>query len=95
MTESLDVYLDGLLTGRLTRGRDDRVGFQYLEGSSVTSLSISMPRAGEHHDPDVVMPWLDNLLPDNDDVRARWRKLRMGLGCRPWTMSVSRMSTSL
>lgn len=72
MTQSLDVYLDGLLTGRLTRGRDDRVGFQYLDGSSVTPLSISMPRAREHHDPDVVMPWLDNLLPDNDDVRARW-----------------------
>lgn len=72
MTESLDVYLDGLLNGRLTRDRDDLVRFQYLEGSSVTPLSVSMSRARERHDPDVVMPWLDNLLPDNDDVRARW-----------------------
>lgn len=72
MTESLDVYLDGLLNGRLTRDRDDLVRFQYLEGSSVTPLSVSMSRARERRDPDVVMPWLDNLLPDNDDVRARW-----------------------
>ncbi|HMR50328.1 MAG TPA: HipA N-terminal domain-containing protein [Arachnia sp.] len=72
MTEVLDVYLDGDLTGRLTRGRDGRVGFEYLEDSLRTPLSVSMPRTVSRHEPDVVMPWLDNLLPDNDDVRARW-----------------------
>lgn len=72
MTETLDVYLDHDLTGRLTRSRDGQVSFDYFGHPTDTPLSVSMPRSRERHDPDVVMPWLDNLLPDNDDVRARW-----------------------
>lgn len=72
MTDALDVYLDGVLTGRLVCGPDGRVGFTYLDCSPTVSLSVSVPSAIEVHSPDVVMPWLDNLLPDNDDVRARW-----------------------
>ena len=71
MTDTLDLYLSGVLTGRLVRGRDGDVGFDYL-GSPGLPVSVSMPSGVEHHGPDVVMPWLDNLLPDNDDVRARW-----------------------
>ena len=72
MTEVLDVYLDGVPTGRLERGPDDQVTFDYTDGSRRTPLSASMPLSQGHHGPAVVMPWLDNLLPDNDDVRARW-----------------------
>lgn len=47
------------------------VGFTYLDRSPAGPLSVLMRSATELHRPDVVMPWLDNLLPD-DDVRARW-----------------------
>jgi serine/threonine-protein kinase HipA len=72
MTHTLDLYLDGLLAGRLTQGDDGRVLFEYDPDAGPTSLSVSMPRSSLRHGPDAVMPWLDNLLPDNDDVRARW-----------------------
>lgn len=72
MTDALDVYLDGVPTGRLERGIGDQVRFDYTNDSGRTPLSASMPLGQEHHEPAVVMPWLDNLLPDNDDVRARW-----------------------
>lgn len=72
MTDQLDVYLDGALTGRLTRSAGGRVSFDYAAGAVPGSLSVSMPASVTHHEPEVVMPWLDNLLPDSDEVRARW-----------------------
>ncbi|MCI1748866.1 MAG: type II toxin-antitoxin system HipA family toxin [Acidipropionibacterium sp.] len=72
MTDALDVYLDGRLTGQLTRTVNGEVGFDYADSAGITPLSASMPIRTSHHAPDVVMPWLDNLLPDNDDVRHRW-----------------------
>ena len=72
MSDALDVYLDGVLTGTLVRGLDGLVSFDYVNHARRTPLSLSMPIGQEHHGPAVVMPWLDDLLPDNDDVRARW-----------------------
>ncbi len=75
MTDQLDVYLDGGLAGRLTRVRSGEVTFDYIDGGtslSATSLSASLPRSISHHPAERVMPWIDNLLPDNDQVRANW-----------------------
>jgi len=72
MTEWLDVFLDGVPAGWLTRAAGGQVAFDYAPDGPATALSVSLPRSLPHHGPDVVMPWLDNLLPDNDDVRARW-----------------------
>jgi len=72
MSEQLNVFLDGVLAGGLTRAPDGQVVFDYAPGGPATALSVSMPRSVRHHSSDVVMPWLDNLLPDSDDVRARW-----------------------
>jgi serine/threonine-protein kinase HipA len=41
-----------------------------LSGS--TPLSLSMPTSVLGHGPDIVMPWLSNLLPDAEEVRSRW-----------------------
>ena len=71
MADILDVYLDEQFTGQLNRGINGEVSFEYADDQGM-SLSVSMPRSVAYHPPQVVMPWLDNLLPDNDDVRARW-----------------------
>jgi serine/threonine-protein kinase HipA len=74
--DRLDVWLDGVHAGSLRRGRGGDVTFTYTASyqalRSAPSLSVSMPRHVTEHGPDVTMPWIDNLLPDSDTVRARW-----------------------
>ncbi|MFJ2502861.1 type II toxin-antitoxin system HipA family toxin [Microbacterium sp. NPDC087592] len=73
---ALDLWLDGRFAGKLMRGERDQVEFlyddDYREESRSTPLSVSMPKSEAGHGPDRVMPWLSNLLPDSDEVRARW-----------------------
>jgi serine/threonine-protein kinase HipA len=76
MADVLDVWLDDHFAGKLLRGEQDQVEFIYDEGyladAASTPLSLSMPKSALGHGPDVVMPWLSNLLPDSDAVRSRW-----------------------
>ncbi|TCJ23794.1 type II toxin-antitoxin system HipA family toxin [Microbacterium sp. PI-1] len=76
MTDALDVWLDGRFAGKLMRGEQDLVEFlyddQYRGDAEATPLSASMPKSVLGHGPDVVMPWLSNLLPDAEEVRSRW-----------------------
>ncbi|WP_337004386.1 MULTISPECIES: type II toxin-antitoxin system HipA family toxin [unclassified Microbacterium] len=73
---ALDLWLDGRLAGTLMRGERDLVEFLYDESYRAdvhsTPLSVCMPKSDAGHGPDRVMPWLSNLLPDSDEVRARW-----------------------
>lgn len=72
----LDLWLDGKFAGKLMRGERGHVEFLYDEAyrqdPGSTPLSVSIPKAAVGHAPDHVMPWLSNLLPDSDEVRARW-----------------------
>jgi len=74
--DRLDVWLDGAHAGTLRRDRGGDVTFAYTPSyqglRAAPSLSVSMPRHVSEHPAGVVMPWIDNLLPDNDTVRARW-----------------------
>ena len=74
--DELDVYLEGRPAGRLRRAADGRVSFSYEEGyrlsPQVTALSVSIPLHQAEHGPDLVMPWIANLLPNNERVLARW-----------------------
>ncbi len=76
MTERLDVWLDGRLAGTLERTRGGAVSFAYTASyqalRAAPSLSVSIPRQTTSHGPEVTEPWIDNLLPDSDTVRARW-----------------------
>ncbi|MFS6529527.1 type II toxin-antitoxin system HipA family toxin [Microbacterium aurugineum] len=76
MADVLDIWLDGRLAGKLMRGETDQVEFlyddDYLADRTATPLSVSMPKSTLGHGPDVVMPWLSNLLPDAEEVRRRW-----------------------
>ena len=75
-SDRLDVWLDGAHAGTLRRDRGADVTFAYTPSyqalRAAPSLSVSMPRHVTEHGPDLTMPWIDNLLPDNDTVRARW-----------------------
>lgn len=76
MADVLDVWLDGRFAGKLMRGETDQVEFlyddDYLGARNSTPLSATMPMSTVGHGPDVVMPWLSNLLPDAEEVRNRW-----------------------
>lgn len=74
--DQLEVHLSGTHAGTLTRRPDGGIEFdyaaQYRALRAAPPLSVSMPRSVAHHGPDVASPWIDNLLPDADDVRSRW-----------------------
>ncbi|MDN5743794.1 MAG: HipA N-terminal domain-containing protein, partial [Nocardioidaceae bacterium] len=53
----------------------DGAVFEYTDSSRATPLSLSLPR-GRASSPEVGINYLDNLLPDRADVRARWARER-------------------
>jgi serine/threonine-protein kinase HipA len=77
MPDTLEVYLHGQHAGTLAHTKGD-VTFTYLESwrafSGAVPLSLSMPLARASHPAGVVMPFIDGLLPDDDDVRRRWQR---------------------
>lgn len=72
----LDLWLDDYFAGQLMRGESGAVEFvyddEYRHRKGATPLSVSMPLHRSGHGPDMVMPWLSNLLPDSLEVRERW-----------------------
>ena len=78
MSEELVVLMDGDLAGTLIREGSQltfRYDPAYRTAPRSTPLSVSMPLASEKHANRVVTNWLTNLLPDNDQVLARWGRL--------------------
>lgn len=76
--DRLTVWLDGRVAGRLDQSDDGTLAFRYDDdyrlGVSATPLSVSLPIARRDHADAAIRPWIDNLLPDNGDVRARWAR---------------------
>jgi serine/threonine-protein kinase HipA len=74
----LVVVLDRQIAGAITHV-DGKPRFTYRDGYAseleATPLSLSMPLAvGRSYDHRVTAPWLSNLLPDDDQVRANWAR---------------------
>ncbi|MFT4124875.1 MAG: HipA domain-containing protein [Gordonia sp. (in: high G+C Gram-positive bacteria)] len=73
MAETLVVYMDGVLCGRLTHSDsgDLRFGYdeQYLARPAPTPLSLSMPVGVARYRKRVVLPFLDGLITDNQSAR--------------------------
>lgn len=71
----LDVYLEGRFAGQLQRGFDGGISFVYDEdyrrNPASTPLSMSMPKSGPVYSGEVPRYWIDNLLPDNEELRER------------------------
>ena len=80
MTASeLAVFLDGTRAGSLIQSAPGNLAFAYdpayRERNDATPLSLSMPLTAAVHKKRVVLPWLQGLLPDNDDaLRAIGRR---------------------
>jgi serine/threonine-protein kinase HipA len=78
MTDSLNVILDDVVAGTLTRLNGGRLRFEYApsyqETPGHTPLSVSMPIVVTAHGHQAISPWLSGLLPDNDAVLRRWAR---------------------
>ncbi|WP_419949867.1 type II toxin-antitoxin system HipA family toxin [Candidatus Palauibacter sp.] len=78
MTERLVAVANGEVMGCVTRHERGRLTFSYdeawIRASGAYPLSLSMPLAGAEYGHDVIEPWLWGLLPDNENVLARWAR---------------------
>ena len=72
----LTVLIQGVVAGSLAQ--DPQLAFtydaDYLADSDSTPLSISMPLAVGSYRQSRILPWIDGLLPDNQEVRDRWAR---------------------
>lgn len=70
--KKLDLYLDGILCGTVEQSSSGNLTFDYDEAyrttPGVTPLSLSMPLAATSHKKRAILPFLQGLLPDNDDA---------------------------
>lgn len=76
MTDPLDVVLYGYRVGRLERRAVEDYVLEYDDAWSSADeaipLSLSLPLRQRRHTGRVVASFVDNLLPDNPEVRQRW-----------------------
>lgn len=75
---ALEVRLYGEHVGHVRQDVRGRVSFAYRDGGMEHGLSVplslSMPRGTPAYAPSKVVPFLEGLLPDNDDVRDAWAR---------------------
>ena len=78
MTGRLIAVANGRLVGEITRDAKGRLRFTYdaawRADDTAYPLSLSMPLAAARHGHDTIEPWLWGLLPDNENVLARWAR---------------------
>ncbi|MGB6488870.1 MAG: HipA domain-containing protein, partial [Steroidobacteraceae bacterium] len=71
----LRVYLNGRLVGHLRREASGAIDFTYdptwLAWNNAIPMSLSLPLREDRYIGDPVIAVLDNLLPDNNDIRRR------------------------
>lgn len=76
--DTLDLWLDGKHAGKLHRGHAGDVEFlyteQYAHDLSTTPVSLSMPKSRLGHGPHAAQAWIENLLPEGDEVRTQWAR---------------------
>jgi serine/threonine-protein kinase HipA len=77
MPDELCVLIDDRLAGRVTR-KQGRLRFVYDNAyrarQTPTPLSVSMPVETAEYPDQTVAPWIKGLLPDNENVLARWAR---------------------
>lgn len=73
--KQLSVLLNGVLTGTLIKHKDGGLEFHYsqswLETAGARPISLSLPLSNQPYVGDLVYHFFDNLLPDNELIRAR------------------------
>jgi len=77
-SRTLFVLMKGRLLGEVYQDRSGglRLAYdeQYRAALDAEPLSLSMPLIARRHRNAAVSAWLENLLPNNPDVLARWRR---------------------
>ena len=79
MSRHLIVVLEGRVAGALTQTDGGWLTYRYDDRylnvrPDPTPLSLSMPLTSEMYRDRVVRSFLDNLLPDNEDIRRAWAR---------------------
>ena len=76
MSERLVAVASGCVMGYVLRGARGKLSFAYDEAwrsaARAYPLSLAMPLAARRYGHDRIEPWLWGLLPDNENVLARW-----------------------
>lgn len=86
----LNVFMNGLLVGRLNKHSSGGLTFTYeqtwLQTPGARPISLSLPLSTKHHEGDKVYNFFDNLLPDNDLVKTRIQTLFQAPSKRPFDL---------
>ncbi len=73
--QKLHIFMNGLLVGELEKTSQGVLKFTYhqdwLNRTGARPLSLSLPLVERSYSGDVVYKFFDNLLPDNQQIRAR------------------------
>lgn len=76
---SLNVFMNGIKVGLLEKLRNGELSFiydpQWLDTPDARPISLSLPLSSKSYQGDRVYNFFDNLLPDNDQIKARIQTL--------------------
>lgn len=79
MTKQLDLYMNNILVGKLTKHSHGELSFTYhslwLEKPGTRPVSLSLPLIDTSYQGDVVQNFFDNLLTDNPRIKERIQRL--------------------
>lgn len=93
VTDSLNVFMNGLLVGCLQKLRSDGLTFSYdpqwLITPGARPVSLSLPLTSQLYQGDRVYNFFDNLLPDNDRIKARIQTLFRTSSQQPFDLLAS------
>lgn len=84
MTE-IYAFINGSIAGTFSQSQTGAVTFEYDVDHGPSPISLSLPR-DEKHAQGAALAYLDNLLPDHQDVRERWARARELSGADPFTL---------
>ena len=89
----LRVYLNGRLVGHLRREASGAIDFTYdptwLAWNNAIPMSLSLPLREDRYIGDPVIAVLDNLLPDNNDIRRRLAERAHAGGSDAYSLSAA------
>lgn len=93
VTDTLHVFMNGVIVGHLQKLRDGGLEFvydlQWLNTPGARPISLSLPLSDQPYQDDRVYYFFDNLLPDNDQIKARVQALFQTQSQQPFDLLAS------
>lgn len=73
---TLHVVMNGRVVGDINRTGKNKARLRYADATAddFTPLSISMPGPAGRHRENVLVPWIEALLPDRPETLRQWRR---------------------